>query len=301
VIMSAGALGSQKLLHAMRDTGVLPELSDQLGHLTRTNSEAILGASRVRPETRITEGVAITSSFYPEPDTHVEPVRYGVGDNAMGLLSSLMTDGGGRAPRWVKYLGAALRQPWLVPIAGLPWRWSERTMIALVMQSRDNSLTVSRRRGPGGSAWLTSRQGHGEPNPTWIPAGNDATRRIAKRMGGFPGGSWTEVFDIPLTAHILGGCPIGDSPASGVIDPYQRVYGYAGLHVADGSAVTANLGVNPSLTIAAQAERAMAFWPNKGEADPRPTLGSAYRAVDPVAPVRPSVPEGAPGAYRVAG
>jgi cholesterol oxidase len=298
VVLAGGALGTQRLLHAMRDAGVLPDLSARLGELTRTNSEAILGASRIRPDRRLTQGVAITSSFYPDGHTHVEPVRYGVGDNAMGLLSAMMTDGGGRLPRWVKYLLAVLRRPWLAVVASTPWRWSERTVIALVMQSRDNSLTVSRRAGPFGLAWLTSRQGHGEPNPTWLPVGNEVTRRIAARLGGYPGNAWTELADIPLTAHILGGCVIGDTPERGVVDPYQRVFGYPGLHVTDGSAVSANLGVNPSLTITAQAERALSFWPNKGGDDPRPPLGEPYRRVRPVPPGRPAVPDGAPGAYR---
>jgi cholesterol oxidase len=118
-------------------------------------------------------------------------------------------------------------------------------------------------------------------------------------MNGFPGGAVGDAFNMPLTAHFLGGCAIGDSPDTGVVDPYQRVYGHPGLHVADGSAVTANLGVNPSLTITAQAERAMAFWPNHGEADPRPELGSAYRRIDPVRPVAPAVPEDAPGVLRL--
>ena len=86
---------------------------------------------------------------------------------------------------------------------------------------------------------------------------------------------------MPLTAHFIGGCAIGTSPETGVVDPYQRVFNYPGLHVADGSAISANLGVNPSLTITAQAERAMALWPNKGEADPRPALGAAYERIEP--------------------
>ncbi len=122
---------------------------------------------------------------------------------------------------------------------------------------------------------------------------------MAKVIGGTPGGNIGEQFNMPLTAHFLGGCAIGDSAETGVIDPYQRVYGHPGLHVADGSAVTANLGVNPSLTITAQAERAMALWPNKGEQDRRPALGSDYRRVDPVAPKAPVVPDSAPGALRL--
>jgi cholesterol oxidase len=301
VVLAAGALGTQRLLLGMRDAGVLPHLSKRVGELTRTNSEAILGASRFRPDERITRGVAITSSFYPNAHTHVEPVRYGKGSNLMALLATLMVDGGGRFPRWLTYVFAALRRPHLALLASLPWRWSERTMISLVMQSRDNSLTVSRRRGPFGTSWLTSRQGHGEPNPTWIPEGNDATRRIAKAMGGHPGGVITELVNVPVTAHILGGAVIGDSPETGVVDPYHRVYGHPGLHVVDGAAVSANLGVNPSLTITAQAERAAAFWPNVGEPDPRPDLGQPYRRIEPVRPSRPAVPESAPAAYRIGG
>ncbi|WP_045876849.1 GMC family oxidoreductase [Pseudofrankia sp. DC12] len=301
VVFAAGALGTQRLLLAMRDAGRLPGLSPRLGHLTRTNSEAILGATTARPDRRITHGVAITSSFYPDEHTHVEPVRYGVGSNALAPLASVMTDGGGRVPRWLKFVGACLRRPHLALLAGLPWRWSERTMISLVMQSHDNSLVVRRRRGPWGLSWLTSSQGHGGPNPAWIPEGNDATRRVAARLGGFPAGSITELANIPVTAHILGGTPIGASPERGVVDAYQRVFGHPGLHVADGAAVTANLGVNPSLTITAQAERAMSFWPNRGEPDPRPVLGAPYRRIEPVPPRSPAVAATAPAAYRLPG
>jgi cholesterol oxidase len=176
--------------------------------------------------------------------------------------------------------------------------WSEQTIIVLVMQSLDNSLTVSRRKGRLRDK-LVSRQGHGEPNPTWIPVGNEVTRRLADRINGIPGGSVGELANVPMTAHIIGGAMIGLTAADGVVDPWQRLHGYDGLHVTDGAAITANLGVNPSLTITAQAERAMAFWPNKGEPDPRPPVGSDYVPVTPVAPIRPAVPEPAPGALRL--
>src|SRR3954451_22144713 len=161
------------------------------------------------------------------------------------------------------------------------------------MQSLDNSLTVRRKKGLLGER-LVTRQGHGEPNPTWIPAGNEVTRRVADRIDGIPGGSVGEIVNVPLTAHIIGGCPIGDSAETGVLDAWQRLHGYDGLHVLDGSAVTANLGVTPSLTITAQAERAMAFWPNRGDTDPRPAVGSAYAPVAPVPPRTPAVPAGSP-------
>jgi cholesterol oxidase len=122
---------------------------------------------------------------------------------------------------------------------------------------------------------------------------------MAAKIGGHPGGSVGDVFDIPMTAHILGGVTIGASAESGVVDPYQRVYGYPGLHVVDGSVIPANLGVNPSLTITALAERALSLWPNKGEADPRPPLDAPYERVEPVAPRSPAVPAHAPAALRL--
>jgi cholesterol oxidase len=171
-------------------------------------------------------------------------------------------------------------------------------VIALVMQTLDNSITVFPKKTRRG--WrLTSKQGHGAPNPTWIPVANEAVRKMAKLMRGTAGGTIGEPFNMPMTAHFIGGCTIGATPDEGVIDPYQRVFGHPGLHIVDGSAISANLGVNPSLTITAQSERAMAFWPNKGEADPRPTLGATYERIAPIAPQAPVVPESAPGALRL--
>jgi cholesterol oxidase len=293
VVLAAGTMGTQRLLHAMRDEAVLPRISKRLGALTRTNSEAILGARTPDKNADFSKGIAITSSFHPDEQTHVEPVRYGKGSNAMGMLSTIMTDGGGRVPRPLKFIAAALRHPYIFLRSMSARRWSEQTIIVLVMQSLDNSLTVFRKRSLFGKR-LSSKQGHGEPNPTWIPAGNEVTRRLAEKVDGYPGGSWGEAFNVPMTAHIIGGAAIGDSADTGVIDPYHRMYGHEGLHVVDGAAISANLGVNPSLTITAQAERAMSFWPNKGEPDSRPALGSAYQRLAPVPPRRALVPSHAP-------
>ncbi|MGH3680874.1 MAG: GMC oxidoreductase, partial [Natronosporangium sp.] len=296
VVFAAGALGTQRLLHAMKAASALPHLSDRLGALTRTNSEAILGASVPARKARkrgidYSQGVAITSSFHPDPRTHIEPVRYGPGSNAMGLLQSVLVPGG----RWrpVRWLGRLLAAPHVA--VRMPWlrRWSERTIVALVMQSLDNSVTVGWRRGLSGRRRLFAVPGHGAPNPTWIPAGHEAARLLAEEIGGIPGGAITEAFNVPMTAHILGGAAIGATAAEGVVDAYHRVFGHPGLHVLDGAAVSANPGVNPALTITAQAERAMAFWPNLGEPDPRPPLGTPYRRLPPVPAHHPAVPPGA--------
>jgi cholesterol oxidase len=293
VVFAAGAWGTQRLLHRMSYEGRLGDLSPRLGELTRTNSEALGGAMAVRVprDVDLTKGVAITSSFHVDRDTHVENVRYGKGSNAMGLLATILVEGGGSVPRPLRFLAESARHPVAFLHAASVRRWSERTIIGLVMQSRDNSLTVSAKRRLGGGVGLTSKQGHGEPNPTWIPSGHKAIRQLAIRLQertgvrALPGGAVSEIVDIPLTAHFLGGAVISDDPAKGVVDPWHRVWGYPGLHVVDGAAVSANPGVNPALTITAQAERAMSFWPNRGGDDPRPAQGAAYERLAPIAPI----------------
>src|SRR4051812_9755233 len=280
VVFSAGTYNTQKLLHQLRATS-LPKVSPRLGYLTRTNSEALLGVRLPKAEHDYTEGVAITSSWHPDERTHIEPVRYGKGSNAMGLLNTLLTDGGTRRHRWWQFLLIALKNPLRLRYL-VPRRWSERVIILLVMQTVDNSITVLRKRTKFGLARLTTEQGEGEPNPTWIPVANAAARQLADNIGGTPGGTWGDLMNVPMTAHFIGGCVIGDSPDTGVVDAYQRLYGYPGLHVADGSTLSANLGVNPSLSITAQAERAMALWPNRGESDNRPPLGKPYERITPV-------------------
>ncbi len=299
VIFAASALGTAKLLHRLRDEGKLPRLSDRLGVLTRTNSESLLGAISRDTDVDYTRGVAITSSFHPDDITHIEPVRYGKGSNVMSLLQTVLTDGDGDKPRWRTWLRElGIQRKNIRKLYDLK-HWSERTVIALVMQTADNSITTFGKRDRLGRWKLTSKQGHGAPNPSWIPVANQVVRRMAKLMNGTPGGTIGEPFNVPMTAHFIGGCAIGDSPATGVVDPYHRVYGYDGLHILDGSTISANLGVNPSLTITAQAERALSFWPNKGAVDPRPATGTAYQRIQPVKPEHPVVPTDAPGALRL--
>ncbi len=277
VVFSAGALGTTRLLLELVERGRLPNISSRLGYQTRTNSEALVGAVARSRTVDYSKGVAITSSIHLASDTHIEPVRYGKGSNVLGLLSTVLVDGGPGAPRQLRFLRSVLRHPIRFLRSLSVWHWSERSVILLVMQSRDNSLRLLRRR----RLWrshLTSQKGHGDPNPSYIPEANDAARAAATIMGGDAMGSINEVlFDTPTTAHILGGSPIGATPADGVIDAYHRVFGHEGLHVVDGAAIGANLGVNPALTITAMAERAMSMWPVKGRPDERPALGE-YRS-----------------------
>ncbi|MDH6698819.1 GMC family oxidoreductase [Streptomyces griseoviridis] len=308
VVLAAGTYGTQTLLHRMKAGGQLPYLSNKLGELTRTNSEALVGAQtddrryrRATGQAKVdfTRGVAITSSIHPDADTHIEPVRYGKGSNSMGGLSILQVpyvEGSSRVLAWLR---ESVRHPLLVLRSLSNRRWSERTIIGLVMQSLDNSLTTYLKPDGVGKGLLTARQGHGAPNPKQIRAASEGAAAIAAEINGFAGSNVGELMGTPLTAHFLGGCPIGASRESGVIDPYHRLYGHPGISVVDGSAVSANLGVNPSLTITAQAERAMSYWPNKGEPDPRPAQGEQYRRLAPVKPAAPVVPAEAFGALRL--
>ena len=298
VIFSAGTLGTARLLHSLRENGRLPNLSPRLGHHVRTNSETIVGAVASTTAVDYSKGVAITSSIHPEPQTHIEAVRYPAGSNAMGLLATVLVDGGGTTPRWMRFVAVCLRHPLQFLRSISVYRWSERSVIFLVMQSLDNSLRLRFRKGILGIRPVTEQE-TGKPIPTYIPAGNEASRVAASLIGGSPMSSINEVvLDTPVTAHLLGGACIGDSPETGVVDPYHRVYGHEGMHVIDGSAVTANLGANPSLTITAMAERSLALWPNMGEDDPRPPLGEPYQRLEPVVPLRPVVPDGAPASLR---
>ncbi|MGW2641355.1 GMC family oxidoreductase N-terminal domain-containing protein [Streptomyces sp. NPDC001348] len=308
VVIAAGTYGTQTLLHRMKAHGQLPYLSDRLGELTRTNSEALVGAqtdnrryrrAHGKPAADFTRGVAITSSVHPDENTHIEPVRYGKGSNAMGGLSILQVPYAEGTSRVLAWLSNAARHPLLVVRSLSNRRWSERTIIGLVMQSLDNSLTTYLKPDGVGKGLLTARQGHGAPNPKQIKAASEAASALAAEINGFAGSNVGELMGTPLTAHFLGGCPIGDSRETGVIDPYHRLYGHPGISVVDGAAVSANLGVNPSLTITAQAERAMSYWPNKGEADPRPAQGEPYQRLQPVEPVGPVVPADAFGALRL--
>lgn len=299
VVVAAGALGTAKLLQRVKNKGNLQGLSPMLGQLSRTNSESLLGVVARDDKVDYSLGSAITSSYFPDENTHIESVRYGKGSNLMALMESIMSSGKkGQAPNFGLLVWNTLKNLHRIPKFYNLRHWSERTLILLVMQSADNSLSTFLKRGLFGKK-LTSRQGLGKPNPAWIEAGHAAARDLAKDMNGTPGAVVTEPFGMPMTAHFLGGCVIADSPENGVVDPYLRAFGVPGLHIFDGSTLSANPGVNPSLSITAQAEWACAHWPNKGEGDARPGLGFRFAPIRAVAPRLPLVPVSAPAALRI--
>ncbi len=261
VVLAAGPLGTNTLLAHARLSGALPRVSRRLGELVRTNSEAILAVTLPKGAEDMTKRVAISSSVYPDPDTHIETVTYGAaGDSISGMFTLLVGDGTGLT-RPLKLIGTLLRHP--VRFARVTWPrgWSRRTVIVLVMQSLDNAIALRAKRTRRGVR-LRTEQDPERPNPTFIPVANEFAAWLAERTGGIAQSGLTEAAaNIPTTAHILGGAVIGASADTGVIDGRQRVFGYENLLVCDGSAIPANVGVNPSLTITALAEHAMSHVP----------------------------------------
>ncbi len=264
VVVAAGVLGTLELLLTMRDNRVLPRLSERLGHDVRSNGETIIGVKSRDPDVDYSRGIAASSSVFPDEHTHIQADRYPAGADAMGVMATLLTDGGGMMPRPLRLLANIAKRPRDFAVIANPLGFAKRTIILVVMQDTDSSLRIVRKRSmlsplrPG----LASVRGDGEGVPTYIPLGNKFAQRLAKRMNGVAGNTTVEVlFNTPMSAHILGGCIIGHSPTGGVVDLQSRAFGYENLIVSDGSTIPVNLGVNPALSITALTERAMSFVP----------------------------------------
>jgi len=269
IIFSGGVMGSVRLLMKCKDKGLLPNLSDRVGDFVRTNSEALVGVKAHDRHADYSDQISITSGIYPDEKTHVEVVRFNKGSDAMALLTALLTDGGGRIPRVVRFLGNALQHPVAFLKSLCPFGFGARTSILLVMQTEENHMRFDHRRRwwrLGGRSMNSALMPGAEKIPSYIPIANEIARRMAERIDGQPLSSWPEVlFDVPTTAHILGGAVMAETPDKGVVDFRGEVHGYPNLYVVDGSIVPANLGVNPSLTIAALAEYIMSQMPDKLE------------------------------------
>jgi cholesterol oxidase len=272
VVVSAGVLGTVNLLLKCRDENrSLPLLSQRLGKRVRSNSEALMGVTARDDGVNYADGVAITSHFWVDEVTSVEPVRYPPGSSFMRNLALPFFDfEGSIARRMAAVLLRAFEKPLdFLHVRLLP-KWADRTTILLIMQTVENRMSLGRGRSifNGFTQGLVSERDKDLPIPRVIDAGRDVVHSFAEKIDGIPMIGVNEVLDMPNTAHILGGCDIGADAHSGVIDPQHQVFNYPGMYVADGSVIPANLGVNPSLTITAMSERAMSFIPEKAEAGP---------------------------------
>ena len=269
VVLSGGVLGTVELLLRMqaRRRGGLPHLSRRLGDFVRTNSEVLMGVVTRRRDVDLSKGIAIGSILHTDEHSHIEPVRYPAGAGFFRTLMAPHAPGSNVVSRLARASGFALRHPIFTARTYLVPDWARYTMILLYMRTVEGHLRLKLGRSPRTllRRAVVSELADG-PRPTAsIPEATDLGRRVAEKIDGYPVSMMTEVLlGSPTTAHILGGCVMGDSPETGVIDAQHRVYGYPGLYVIDGSAVSANPGVNPSLTICALAERAMSFIPARG-------------------------------------
>jgi cholesterol oxidase len=265
VVFSASSLGTMELLFHLKDKGSLPNISHQLGNHVRTNSESLLGVRVPGSKEDLSKGVAIGSGIYIDEHTHIEAVRYPEGSDTMSLLTTILTGGRpgpGRVALWMRNLVVALLlHPFKTLRLLMPFRWARECVILLCMQALEGHIDMRWERH---LFWpfrkfLVSR---GHKVPTFIPAANEFAEKFARLAGGTAMSMLPEIlFNVPGTAHCLGGSVIADSPDRGVVDYRNRVFGYRNMYVCDGSVVAANLGVNPSLTITALTERAMSFIP----------------------------------------
>jgi cholesterol oxidase len=284
VVVAAGALGTNNLLANCKHSGALPRISDRLGAVIRTNSESIQSVTARDDERDFSRSVAITSSIYPDPDTHIEVVTYGEAGDVMSNTFTAMAGPGTKLTRPLKWLAEMARHPLQTLRMVVPLKWSRRTVILLVMQTVDAAMHLKpRRRIFGKGVRLQTEQDPDRPNPIYLPAAAAAAHWFAKKTGGIAQSALTEsIQNVPTTAHILGGAVVGADPEHGVVDTDNRVFGYRNLLVTDGAAMPANPGVNPSLTITAKAEHAMSRIPLKEGAEPRHLPDAARPAVPAV-------------------
>lgn len=269
VVFSASSLGTMELLFRLKDNGSLPRISDRLGKHVRTNSESIIGARVPRCADDLSQGIAIGSGIYIDEHTHIEAVRYPRGSDTMGLLTTMLTNGRPgllRIAMWAKnMLGHLLLHPIKAFRLFRPWGWAREATILLCMQAVEGHIEMRWQR-PWFWPFSKTLVSRGDKVPTYIPKANEFARKFATVAGGTAMSMLPEIlFDIPGTAHCIGGCVIADSAEQGVVDHQHRVFGYRNMYICDGSVLASNLGVNPSLTITALAERAMSLIPTSGD------------------------------------
>lgn len=260
-----------ELLFRLKEIASLPGISARLGKHVRTNSESIIGARVPGCTEDLSQGIAIGSGIYIDEHTHIEAVRYPNGADLLGLLTTFLTDGHPGVRRigsWIKNgISALLRHPMKTLRLLSPWRWARESTILLCMQAVEGHIEMRWKRPwfwPFGKMLVSC----GDKVQTYIPKANEFAQKFAQIAGGTAMSMLPEIlFDIPGTAHCIGGCVIAGSPDMGVVDDHHRVFGYRNMYICDGSVLAANLGVNPSLTITALAERAMSFIPSAAQTD----------------------------------
>ena len=271
VVFSASSLGTMELLFQLKENGSLPAISGELGKHVRTNSESLIGARMPGYQEDMSQGIAIGAGVYIDQNTHIEAVRYPRGSDTLAFLTTILTNGRPGPQRiglWMRNVISALLCHPLKTLRVLqPFGWARESVILLCMQTLDGQIEMHWQR-PWFWPFRKSLVSRGEKIPTYIPKANEFAQKYAQLTGGFAMSMLAEIlFDVPGTAHCIGGCVIADSSTNGVVDSHHRVFGYKNMYICDGSVIATNLGVNPSLTITALAERAISFISPAEEAD----------------------------------
>jgi cholesterol oxidase len=262
LIMSGGVLGTMDLLLKQKHIyKTLPHLSEKLGDNILTNSEMLSGV--VAADRKLNHGVAISSVFHADENTHIELCKFPDGSGAMMRLATMAAGNGTPIVRIAKMLGNVVTQPWNFLRSLFNFKLAETSIIFLIMQTLPNAMQMKLKRGVFGTKLIMKNEG-GQKVPSFIPVGQDALYRYAKKVNGVPHNAITEIaFGLSSTAHILGGCPMGKTTQEGVVDENFKVHGYDNFYILDGSIIPCNLGVNPSLTITTLSEYAMSLIPEK--------------------------------------
>jgi cholesterol oxidase len=265
IILSAGVVGTLELLFSNRDQSkTLPNISPALGKVVRTNSEAITAVLHPKGHD-MSDGTTISTDFHPNEHTHITQNRLDKGSRFTRLYMGPLVDGTNPGLRAIKTVFAMLGSPLLLAQNAFIKEWEKRITVLTVMQDLDNHIQLGlKRRWWSPFKTLRSSRNPGNEAPSYLPIANQVTREFATVSGGKPMNMLPEsIGGMSTTAHILSGCPMGHSQQDGVIDTNHQVHGHPGLFVVDGSSVPANIGVNPSLTITAMAERFAANQPEK--------------------------------------
>ncbi|MFT7057414.1 MAG: cholesterol oxidase [Roseivirga sp.] len=260
VIFSGGVLGTVKLMLKLK-TGSLPNISDRLGHDIRSNNETLVSVSSLEKDKNFSKGVAIGSILDTDENSHLEVCRYAEGSNAWKLMHLPYVTGSTIFSRLSMVVVSLIKSPVKYFKTYFVNSWAKKTVVLLFMQTLDSTLRFKRNR----FGLMSSTVSTGKKPTPFIPESVKLIKEYSKAVNGVSTSFALEtIAGIPSTAHILGGAVMGENQSEGVIDKNNKVFGYEHLYVIDGAMISANPGVNPSLTITAIAERAMSQIPVKG-------------------------------------
>ncbi len=260
VIFSGGVMGTIPLLLKLKETS-LPNLSNFVGKDIRTNNESLLSVTSTKNDKKdYSKGISIGSILHTDKNSHLEPVRYAKGSSFFKFMTLPTLKGKYGIFRILGVLGILITKPFYILKTFFTKKYAEKTTILLFMQTLDSTLQIKR----GLFTKMKTIAKEGEKPNAFIPEAINFSKKVGEKINGIPYSNFTDILlGTTTTAHILGGSVMGENIKSGVIDKNCNVFGYKNMMVCDGSIISANPGVNPSLSITAISEYAMSKIPDK--------------------------------------